>query len=392
MDVLATTMLSVLIVASSVRCGSGVVVDSLGVPVRGARVTRLSDSSVAVADRDGRWTFGDTAGAGGGDGRKDGPRLTRVPARLRLVFGGDRDAAGRVVSASSVNVRTMSAVAARSIAPTDSVRVEARGWRPRTLAYDSASPAHRAVLELAPSRGMVAINGGFDSLGSVSIANNKPHVARVAGFWIDTVEVTQRLYDSLVGRNPSFHGGCPSCPVERVSWFDAARFCNARSRAESLPAVYDTSNPDSLMWTWDPVSPGFRLPTDAEWECAARAGSSSDWYWGPYLNKETVVQYAWYDLNAGDSTHPVGRLKPNGFGLHDVSGNVSEWTNDWFEDLGSDSLVYPKGAPGLQEWKVVRGGDFGSQNTSVISTQRPPSHPATRWLSLGFRCARGVMP
>ena len=395
MDILARTAAALLVAASIVFCGSGIVVDSLGVPVKDALVTRLSNGATTRTGTDGGWSFVDVSGVAmrsAEPGRRN-DRLLLSSGRLRLLAGGNRDVAGRSARAlPGGDAAGRAACAGRTSATSDSVSVVAAGWSSARISYDADASGNKAVLSLSSSRGMVAIDGGFDSLGSAAIANNKPHVARVAGFWIDTVEVTQRLYDSLVGRNPSFHVGCPNCPVERVSWFEAVRFCNARSRAENLPEAYDVSASDSLLWTWDPTSPGFRLPTDAEWEYAARAGSSSDWYWGPYLNKETVVKHAWYDQNAGDSTHPVGQLEPNGFGLHDVSGNVSEWTNDWFEDLGSDSLIYPKGAPGLQEWKVVRGGDFSSLNTSVISTQRSPSMPSARWLSTGFRCARGIMP
>lgn len=393
MDILARMTWCMLIVASAGLCGAGSVVDSLGVPVWGARVTLLSDStSFAITDKEGRWSLGDTSGMIGDKRYKGGSRLVRNSARLRVVYDGNRDVAGRLVTASVVPMCFMTAPAERRLALPDSVRVDARGWRSRTIPYDSSSRKHRTVLLLASSPGMAGIQGGFDSLGTTSQKNNQPHVARVAGFWIDTVEVTQSFFDSLMGFDPSYHGSCPSCPVERVSWYDAVRFCNARSRAENLPEVYDTSNPDSLLWTWDFTSPGFRLPTEAEWEYAARAGSSSSWYWGSYINKETVTQYAWYDQNAGDSTHPVGLLKPNAFGLYDVSGNVFEWTNDWFMDYGADTLVYPKGPTRISEWKCIRGGDFSSQNTSVISTWHPPSLPTTRWLSVGFRCARGVMP
>lgn len=392
MGILARLVIPLLVAASAGICGSGRVVDSLGVPVRGARVTRLSDTAIAATDRDGRWSFGRMPDQYGDDTLDGGPRLLLASSRLRVVVGGDRDAAGRRTSIPSVATRAMRPVAQRRFAVEDSIRIDAPGWMSARIPYDSSNNAHRTVLALASTRGMVAIQGGVDTLGSTANANNKPHVARLAGFWIDTVEVTQRFFDSLMGYDPSYHAGCSDCPVERVTWFDAVRFCNARSRAEGLPEVYDLSRSDSLLWGWDPALPGYRLPTDAEWEYAARAGASSDWYWGPYINKETVVQYAWYDQNSGDSTHQVGLLKPNAWGLYDVSGNVAEWTNDWFEDIGVDSQAYPKGPSGVQEWKTVRGGEFGSQNTTVIATWRPPSPPGTRWLGLGFRCARGVMP
>lgn len=395
MNILARTMAAFLATAPAIFSGSGIVVDSLGVPVRDALVTRRSDGATVSTGSDGSWIFAEASGVTRRSvGRKDRDmRLVLLSNRLLLLAGGHRDAAGRGASFGSGDRAVVrEAHAARSAAAKDSVSVVAPGWRSARTVYDSASRGHRTVLQLAPSPGMVAVQGGFGSMGSVAIANNKPHVARVAGFWIDTVEVTQKLYDSLMKQNPSYHENCAKCPVEQVSWFDAVRFCNARSRAEGLPEVYDISESDSLLWSWDPKSPGFRLPTETEWEYAARAGSSSDWYWGPYINKETVVQYAWYDQNAEGSTQPVGQLKPNDLGLYDVSGNVSEWTNDWFSDLGGDTLIYPKGPSTVQEWRTLRGGDMESQNTAIISTIRLPCISSTRWLATGFRCARGVMP
>lgn len=393
MDVLTSALFAWFAVVPPIPKGAGAVVDSLGVPVKGARIIRLSDSAFAISNQDGRWSFeGDAFVAEGNPRHFKGVHAIRTSGRLRLQVGEDRDIAGRRILGGSSRFVQEAPGAVAGAAATDSVRAVAAGWVSATAAYDSARGGGRIILTMTPSRGMARIGGGYDSLGTTSQNNNVPHVARVADFWIDTVEVTQELYDSIVGKNPSYHRNCPTCPVEQVSWYDAVRFCNARSRAEKLPEVYDTSNPDSMLWTWDPASPGFRLPTDSEWEYAACAGSSSSWYWGPYINRETVSQYAWYDQNSGDSTHPVGRLKPNAFGLYDVSGSVFEWTNDWFMDYGSDTLIYPKGAAGVGMWKGVRGGDFRSQNTSVTTTWHPPSLPNTRWLSLGFRCARGVMP
>lgn len=376
--------------------GSGIVTDSLGVPVKGAMITRSSDNATTKTGVDGSWSLVDPTTRTIDPSDASAPRFGRLQlasGRLRLLAGADRDVAGRHTGAFPGGATVeRSAFAPRIAATKDSVTVVAAGWRSTKVAYSAGMSGVKTVLELAPSRGMVAVRGGYDTLGSTAIANNKVHVVRVAGFWIDTNEVTQKLFDSLMGYNPSYHKNCQNCPVEKVTWFDAVRFCNARSRAEGLPEVYDISNPDSLLWTWNLKMPGYRLPTDAEWEYAARAGSSSDWYWGPFINKETVIQYGWYDQNSGDSSHPVGLLKPNKWGLHDVSGNVAEWTNDWFEDLGSDSALYPKGKTTIQLWKTLRGGDFYSQNTSIIATQRPPSLPSTRWHSIGFRCVRGATP
>lgn len=390
------TMPSMIVFAGVVSawCGSGVVVDSLGVPLENVEIVRSSDGKVVRSGADGRWGFPAssgvelTASAPRGSGRlmPHGARLEYQPAPGVALNGRRMGFVDKETGRSAINH------AARETAAADSVRASAKGWSNGSAGYDPASDSNRIVLRLAGSRGMVPIPGGWDSLGRKNLVNNLPHVARVAGFWMDTVEVTQALYDSLMGKNPSFHANCRTCPVERVSWYDAVRFCNARSRAEGLPEAYDLSSADSLKWGWNPRSSGFRLPTDTEWEYAARAGTSAEWYWGSMIGPTTVIKYAWHNLNSGDSTNPVGRLLPNAFRLYDIAGNVTEWTWDWSVDYDGDTLQFHKGPSEIGLNRATRGGDFSSLGTDVSHSRRIPALPTSRWLALGFRCARGVMP
>lgn len=382
------------VAVASAWCGSGIVTDSLGVPLQDIKVTRKSDGATTSTNAAGQWALTPPTGVGT---RTSAPssnesglslhkgRLTYSPSQGRQVDGRRVEAAGNLPEGERL-------IAGRSVAVVDSVITSGSGWKSARVPYDSKSSKNVVSTILVGSPGMVMIRGGYDSLGSKSQGNNPPHVVRVAGFWMDTVEVTQKLFDSLMRFNPSFHSNCKKCPVERVTWFDAIRFCNARSRAEGLPEAYDISSPDSLSWSWNPKSPGFRLPTDAEWEFAARAGESADWYWGNLIGSSTIIKYAWHNLNSGDSTHEVGKLSPNKFRLYDVSGNVAEWTWDWVENLTSDSAFYPKGPIEPTDRKTIRGGNFASLGVEIVVSSRVPSTPTTRWLGTGFRCVRGVTP
>jgi len=157
------------------------------------------------------------------------------------------------------------------------------------------------------------------------------------GFWIGRTEVTQDAYQRVAGRNPSSHRGA-RLPVDRISWNDAHKYCE---------------------------TVGMRLPTEAEWEYAARAGTSSARY-GP------LESAAWFDVNSRDTTHEVARKQSNGYGLYDMLGNVWEWVDDWYQDPGN---------------KVLRGGSFYSLASDVRVSSRIWASPETARRDIGFRCA-----
>lgn len=172
-------------------------------------------------------------------------------------------------------------------------------------------------------------------------------VAITRGFLIGVGPVTQLEYEVVTGKNPSHFKG-PEHPVEEVSWLDAVQFCNAISRAGGLPEAYEIEG-DTVRWL-GLASPGYRLPTEAEWEYACRAGSTKKRY-GP-LN-----EIAWYDGNSGDSTHPVGKKMPNAFGLYDMLGNVWEWCWDWDGEDPAGEVADPVG-PAEGSCRVNRGGSW----------------------------------
>jgi len=212
------------------------------------------------------------------------------------------------------------------------------------------------------------------------------HNVRLTGFAIGVHEVTQAAYASVMGENPSFNNTCPNCPVERVSWYDALRYCNQRSLQEGLPPAYYADAALTVAYTgqpgavyWDTESTGYRLPTEAEWEYAARAGmdtryaGSDDW-------EEVAV--------AGSGTAEVGTKQPNAFGLYDLSGNVSEWCWDWNAPYPGFEVCDPRGAS-TGTLRSLRGGsynDAASQTVASRSGQLPEAAAST----IGFRVVRSV--
>ena len=192
-------------------------------------------------------------------------------------------------------------------------------------------------------------------------------------------EVTQALYESVMGENPSKFKGS-NRPVEMVSWYDAVNFCNKLSQMEKLDQCY-TINGTDVSWSNKSCN-GWRLPTEAEWEYAARGGQSYK-----YAGSNSVNEVAWYDDNSGNETHPVGQKKPNGFGLYDMSGNVYEWVWDWYGDYSSQGGTDLVG-PNSGQARVYRGGSWGSGARSARVSDRFNGIPDGEYDYLGFRPGR----
>jgi len=188
---------------------------------------------------------------------------------------------------------------------------------------------------------MVWVEGGTFQMGSNSgVDDEKPvHTVTVRGFWMGKYEVTQAEYRRVMGTNPS-NFKCDDCPVERVSWEDAAEYARRV---------------------------GGRLPTEAEWEYAARGGNKSHGY--RYSGSDTLDEVGWYDNNSGSETHPVGQKKPNELGLYDMSGNVKEWCADSYgSNYYSKSPVNNPQGPQSTWSRVLRGGSWsGSVNGCRVS-------------------------
>ena len=227
---------------------------------------------------------------------------------------------------------------------------------------------------------MVKLPGGTFTMGNANgNADEKTRTVTISPFLIDRCEITQAEYAAVTGTNPAKFKG-DRLPVECLRWHDAARFCNKRSEREGLKPCYNEET-----WECDFSADGYRLPTEAEWEYACRAGSADA------LPKGDLKQYAWMRSNSAEKTHPVGSLKPNAWGLFDMYGNVAEWCNDWYspDPAGGND---PRG-PEKGDKKVLRGGSWKDRPKKISSCRRDKDDPATADIcqgydNYGFRCVR----
>ncbi|HEX4130072.1 MAG TPA: formylglycine-generating enzyme family protein, partial [Pirellulales bacterium] len=187
-------------------------------------------------------------------------------------------------------------------------------------------------------------------------------------FYLGSTEVTQLQWQAVMGNNPAVGGANPAKPIENVSWDDCQQFL------EKL-------NKSPLGQRFQ-----FRLPTEAEWEYACRAGTTTAYYFGDDLR--ALPQYAWFKENSEKTTHPVGQLRPNAWDLYDMSGNVWEWCSDWHaKDYYQQSPpVDPQGAP-TGSRRVLRGGAFSNERDHLGSGRRNLYAPDGRSNAYGLRIA-----
>jgi formylglycine-generating enzyme required for sulfatase activity len=192
----------------------------------------------------------------------------------------------------------------------------------------------------------------------------------LAPYQLATFPTTQALYAQITGQRPSTADG-DKLPVEGVSWWDAIRFCNALSQRDGFAPVYHLhANGEGVEW--DASADGYRLPTEAEWEHACRAGTTGPHY-GP------LDEIAWYRGNSHERIHDVGGKRPNPWDLHDMLGNVWNWCWDIY-----DAEVYGT-------YRVLRGGGWFDEHWSCRASARRRSHPSFQVDDVGFRIARSVV-
>jgi len=274
----------------------------------------------------------------------------------------------------------------------------------------TGDPIALPVSDLPEPLTMIELPGGEFWMGSPESEPNRDddetrHRVRVSPFAMAKYPVTQRLYQEVMEQSPSHYKG-ESLPVEQVSWFDAVRFCNKLSERVGLSPCYRVVEPAPRKTEgeeaqaeaqpdveWDQTADGYRLPTEAEWEYACRAGTETAYSFGD--NVAQLGEYAWFEGNSKMRTHEVGTKKANGWGLHDLHGNVWEWCWDWYGEYQvtddndkSVSLVCPIGPPsGVR--RVLRGGSFADGPGNLRSAVRSWGRPVNRGRVRGFRCVRG---
>lgn len=216
------------------------------------------------------------------------------------------------------------------------------------------------------------------------------HRVRVSAFFMDKHEVTHEQFSQVQLPNPSHWQSNPRNPVERVRWRDAKRYCNERSLMEGRKPCYAENTAD---WDCDYAADGYRLPTEAEWEYACRAGNEFD--------SSRLRHRAWTAENSDQKTHPVGQKKPNALGICDLLGNVSEWCEDvysptYYRESPSEDPHGPT-SPGKDARRVIRGGSWKSNPEGCRPTARQGERTGNTDACFstdycGFRCVRRATP
>ncbi|MDR0878118.1 MAG: SUMF1/EgtB/PvdO family nonheme iron enzyme [Treponema sp.] len=251
-----------------------------------------------------------------------------------------------------------------------------------STAQSTVQPA--ATTQRASLDGFVRIQGGTFTMGSPASekdldSDEIQHQVTVSSFYMGKYEVTQKEWTAVMGTNPSNFKG-DNLPVETVSWLDAVNYCNKRSQYEGLSPAY-TINGENVIWNWG--ANGYRLPTEAEWEYACRAGST-----GPFSTGNNITTgQANYNGTYRKKTTAVGSFSPNAWGLYDMHGNVWEWCWDWYGAYSAGSQADPAGASSGSD-RVLRGGSWGDDAQSMRSSYRNYGYPGGRGNFSGFRIVR----
>ncbi len=231
--------------------------------------------------------------------------------------------------------------------------------------------------------------------------NNGTSDVTVSSFYMDKYELTQSAYQTVMGVNPSYFTGVTNGPVEQVSWFNTIEYCNRRSLNEGITPCYsystygtnpadwpagwntDYNNHTNVSCSW--TANGYRLPTEAEWEFAAKGGNSTHGY--TYSGSNTLGIVAWYGDNSGGTSHTVGTKTANELDLYDMSGNIWEWNWDIYGAYPGSAQTNPHGAVS-GSYRVLRGGGWYSNDNNCAVSIRSYSTSTYSYGDIGFRLVR----
>lgn len=275
-----------------------------------------------------------------------------------------------------------------------------------------------------PPRGMAWIDAGSFAQGQDGVYAATPvHSTYVSGFWMDEMETSKAAWDAVCAwaTNHGYAFGNPGAgkaknhPVQTVDWYDCVKWCNARSQMENLTPCYYTTSGKTLVYSTGSLNisnecvlwsaNGYRLPTEAEWEKAARfVWVNQRFPWGGLLIQHARANYTAdstyydtsptkgahpdYDEGAVPYTSPVGSFPANGYGLHDMAGNVAEWVWDWYADYVAGAQTDPQG-PSSGTARIYRGGSCNTGGGNLFCADRYNMYsPATEDYLVGFRCVR----
>lgn len=273
---------------------------------------------------------------------------------------------------------------------------------PSAPAPDSWSEESQSAIQTETPEGFILVAGGTFTMGSPDSeaereADEVRHTVTVSGFYIAPSEVTQAQYNTVMGGNPSANQG-DNLPVENVTWYDAVNYCNALSERDGLTPTYTI---EGQSVTWDRSADGYRLPTEAEWEFASRAGTETPFSFGDYVEDSDANCYNAYGYN-NDATGnwvngylqhivAVDSYSPNSLGLYNMHGNVAEWVWDWYGAYSTESASDPTGV-GEGNYKVARGGGWNDFPKNIRSAYRSAFPADVPLYSIGFRLARNAEP
>lgn len=258
---------------------------------------------------------------------------------------------------------------------------------------------------------MVLVEGGTFMMGSENGRDNeKPvHEVKLESFYLGQTQVTQELWKAVMGQDPeTLAFPHPQRPVERVSWYDSVAFCNELSKKQGFRPAYaiyedrkDSGNQNSFddqKWTVTLIddADGYRLPTEAEWEYAARGGPTWRNHLVEYAGSPNQNEIAWWGTTSHDISQPVALRPPNPLGLFDMSGNVWEWCWDWFgleyyQTFSNQKAVEGPIGPESGEYRVVRGGSWDSDDDNLRVAFRYGLSPFNRIDDYGLRLCRYPM-